>query len=415
MREALVVAKRDFLERVRSKLFIVMTIVWPLFMIGLIVVPAVLAGRSVEGATIDIVDRSGAVAKPVAEVLESPALHWHVTIAAKDATPDQEGARIHQKAINGYLVIPDNILTGGDPVYYGDNASNQMVQVMLQQLVPTVIMKERARSVGLSDDQIKTVLGPMKVSTQHTTGTGQAMSGIEGLILGYILAFLMYMAILLYGINVMRSVVTEKSSRVVELLVAAAKPRALMAGKILGVGGAGLAQLMIWLVVGAIALSNRDALLSAFGVHASGGSVLPALTFEQIAVSLVFFIGGYIFYASLFAAVGATVSSEQDTQQAQMPVTMLLVVAIISMQAVTSDPRGSTSEVMTMVPCWSPILMPLRYFLGGATLGELGLSIGILVVSTVLITRAAAKIYRVGILMYGKRPGLRELIRWLKY
>src|SRR5205085_11452605 len=104
-----------------------------------------------------------------------------------------------------------------------------------------------------------------------------------------------------------------------------------------------------------------------FHVHA-GGSMMPSLSAEQISVALVFFIGGYIFYASIFAAVGATVSSEQDTQQAQMPITMLLVIAMVSMQAVTNDPRGSTSEIMTMVPFWSPMLMPLRYFLGGASL-----------------------------------------------
>src|SRR5439155_20708868 len=121
------------------------------------------------------------------------------------------------------------------------------------------------------------------------------MSGAETLILGFILSFLLYIAIALYGINVMRSVVTEKSSRVVELLVAAAKPRALMAGKILGVGGAGLAQLMIWLVVGAIAMANRDAILGIFGAHASGGSALPSLSIAQITVVLVFFVGGYIF------------------------------------------------------------------------------------------------------------------------
>jgi len=415
MRDAFVVAKRDFLERVRSKWFIVMTIVWPLFMVGMIVVPALLAGKSVEGARIDIVDHSGAVGKAIASELESPMLGWHATIAANDATKEAEEQRVRTKQINGYLIIPDTILASGDPVYYGDNASNQMVQVVLQRFVPPVIQKVRAKNAGLTDTQIQSVLQPMKVSTQHTTGKGPAMSGIEGLVLGYILAFLMYMAILLYGINVMRSVVTEKSSRVVELLVAAAKPRALMAGKILGVGGAGLAQLLIWLIVGAVALANHDALLSAFGVHSAGGTALPSLTVEQIAIAIVFFVGGYIFYASLFAAVGATVSSEQDTQQAQMPVTMLLVVAIIMLQTVTSDPRGSTSSIMTMVPCWSPILMPLRYFLGGATAGELALSIGILVVSTVLVTRAAAKIYRVGILMYGKRPSLGELVRWLKY
>src|SRR5439155_5533293 len=123
------------------------------------------------------------------------------------------------------------------------------------------------------------------------------MSGAETLILGFILSFLLYIAIALYGINVMRSVVTEKSSRVVELLVAAAKPRALMAGKILGVGGAGLAQLLIWLVVGAIALANRDAILGAFGVH-GGPSMMPSLAGGQIGIVLAFFVGGYVFYSS---------------------------------------------------------------------------------------------------------------------
>jgi ABC-2 type transport system permease protein len=109
------------------------------------------------------------------------------------------------------------------------------------------------------------------------------------------------------------------------------------------------------------------------------------------------------------------VSSEQDTQQVQLPVTMLLVIGVMSLQVVSNAPRGSTSAIMTMVPLWSPMLLPMRYVLGGASLAEVGISLAILLISTVLVVRAAAKIYRVGVLLYGKRPSIRELIRWLRY
>jgi len=199
-----------------------------------------------------------------------------------------------------------------------------------------------------------------------------------------------------------------------ELMVATVKPRSLMAGKILGVGGAGLVQIVAWLAMGATTLAYRDAILGAFGVS-GGGAGLPSLALGELAIVVVYFIVGFFFYASMYAAVGAMVSSEQDTQQVQMPVTMLLVVGVLCLQMVSNDPRGSTATIMTMVPFWSSMLMPMRYVLGGATLGEVAISLTILVGSTVLVARAAAKIYRVGVLMYGKRPGLGELIRWLRY
>jgi ABC-2 type transport system permease protein len=222
------------------------------------------------------------------------------------------------------------------------------------------------------------------------------------------------MVITLYGVAVMRSVVQEKTSRVMEFLVAAVKPRSLMAGKILGVGGAALIQLAVWLGIGALALAYRDDLLGLFGI-AGGGTALPPLELAEISVVLIYFILGFFFYSAMYAAVGAMVSSEQDTQQVQMPVTMLLVIGVMCLQVVSNDPRGPTSAAMTMIPLWSPMLMPMRYVLGGATIGEVGVSLLVLLVSTSLVVRAAAKIYRVGVLLYGKRPSARELIRWLRY
>jgi ABC-2 type transport system permease protein len=235
-------------------------------------------------------------------------------------------------------------------------------------------------------------------------------------LLGYMIAFLIYIVITLYGIGVMRSIVTEKSSRVVELLVSATKPRAMMSGKIAGVGAAGLVQIAIWFLIGQVAISYKAKILHLFGAtDDSKLSMIPSMTSSQLLIVMVFFLFGYLFYSAMYAAVGAMVSSEQDSQQAQMPVTFLLVIGMIAIMAVTNEPRGNVAKVMTLVPFWSPMLMPVRYFLGGATAADVGLSLAILAVSTVVVSRIAAKIYRVGILMYGKRPSLSEVIRWIRY
>jgi ABC-2 type transport system permease protein len=404
MRETWVIAKRELLERVRTKWFVVITILGPILLVGLIVVPALLAGRGSKGATIDIVDQSldGKVGPLLVTGFATDDEHWRGVIVPTTTSDDDLRARVDRKEISGFIRIPPNALTDGTIVYRGDNATNQMVKITLKKTITLAVIQAR----GVDPSQLR--------APNIETSTREGQSGEGTFLLGYIIAFILYMVITLYGVNVMRSVVTEKSSRVMELMVASAKPRSLMAGKVLGVGGAGLLQITIWFGIAGLALANRDTILGWFHVSASG-SFLPSLSIGDIAVIVVFFLLGYLFYSSLFAAIGATVSSEQDSQQAQLPITMLLVIAMVSMTAITGEPRGGASVVMTQIPCWSPILMPLRFLLGGATPVEVALSIAILLVSTVLVTRAAAKIYRVGILMYGKRPGLGELVRWLRH
>ena len=413
MREMWVIAKRELLERVRTKWFVAMTILGPILMLALIVIPAVLAGRGSSGAKVEIVDATGKLGEPLAAVLAADDEHWHATVVPSTTTDVELLARVKAQQINGFIRIPADGLDQGEIVYRGDNATNQIVGITLQRDIYTVILQQRGADAGLSAAQLEHLVKPPRIRPLHTTGEGEGTSGLGTFMLGYIVAFLLYMVITLYGINVMRSVVTEKSNRVVELMVAAVKPRAMMAGKILGVGGAGLAQISLWLLVGGIALAYHEALLDAVGVKGTGA--LPSLALDQILVIAAFFVLGYLFYSTMYAAVGATVSSEQDSQQAQLPITMFLIIGMVSMTAITGDPRGSTSAAMTLVPMWSPMLMPLRYLLGGATGTEVGLSLAILVVSSLVVARAAAKIYRVGILMYGKRPSLRELVRWLRY
>lgn len=407
MREMWVIAKRELLERVRSKWFVAMTLLGPILMVGLVLGPALLAGSGGKNAKVQIVDQTGKVGAILAtDLATDPDAHWHTEVVPPTTSDDELLARVRHEEINGFVRIPPDGLGKGTIVYRGDNATNQLVEITLQKNITLAVYAGR----GVPLDE----LVPPKIEKLHTNGETSGSSGAGMFLIGYIIAFILYMVITLYGINVMRSVVTEKSSRVVELLVASAKPRSLMAGKVLGVGGAGLAQVGLWFVVGGIALAYRTTILGWFGASGAGSS-LPTLSAVQVAVIVVYFVLGYLFYSTMYAAIGATVSNEQDSQQAQTPITMFLIIGMVSMTAITGDPRGGSAQLLTMVPFWSPMLMPLRYLLGGATTAELATSLAILVVSTYVVTLAAAKIFRIGILMYGKRPSLRELGRWLRY
>ena len=413
LRDTVVIARRELLERVKSKWFVAMTLLGPVFMIAMIVIPALIASKSVVDAKVDVVDHTGVLGEAIATELRD--IRWAPRIVPADTPRDELVRRIRDSEINGFLTVPKDALEGVFIVYEGDNASSQVVGLLLEEKVRRVVQRERGKRANVTGETLDKLLGKVNFLAQLNTGADKATSGLAAFFLGYILSFILYMVITLYGVAVMRSVVTEKTSRVMELMVAAVKPRSLMGGKILGVGAAGLIQVTVWLTMGAVTLAFRNEILGAFGVDTAKGPTLPPLEIVEISVVLAYFVIGFFFYAAMYAAVGAMVSSEQETQQVQMPVTMLLIIGVLCFQVISNDPRGTPATVMTMLPFWSPLLMPMRYVLGGASLGEVALSLGILIVSTALVVRAAAKIYRVGVLMYGKRPSLRELIRWLRY
>jgi ABC-2 type transport system permease protein len=414
--ETYVIAKRELLERVRSKWFVIVTLLGPLLMIGMMVIPALIAIHGGSGAKIAIADDDGVLAKPLHDELAGSSYDFIVTIEPKGTTDAQLLDQITDREINGFVRVPADALTAlPSASYRGDNASNQAVAAQLQSAIAKVVHAQRAAALHLSDTARDFLAAPIHVKTDFTTGSAETSSAGGTWLLGYLLSFIIYMTITLYCVNVMRSVVTEKTSRVMELMVAAVKPQHLMAGKILGVGGAALLQISAWLVMGGLAFANKDAVLHAFGISGGGGNALPPLGMDAIAIVVAYFIIGFFFYSSLFAAVGAMVSSEQDTQQVQMPVTMVLVIGILCFGVITNDPRSSGAAALTTIPLWSPMLMPMRYVLGGASAGDVAISLGVLAVSTAVVVRAAAKIYRVGVLMYGKRPGVMEIVRWLRY
>jgi ABC-2 type transport system permease protein len=412
-----VIAKREFIERVRSKWFVIGTLLGPVMLLAVILVPGLLAKTGSDQNKIVMVDRSGdergaAVSLRIAQAFT--ARNWNVTVLPA-STPDAELlSQIADEKINSFFVVPSEPLGAGKYSYQGDNASSQEVLRVLYESVAQTVVLERGAQMKLDQPQLLGLIAPPNIETRLSTGQADGSSGSAAFIIGYAVMFILYISIVLYGVSVMRSVVEEKTSRVVELMAAAAKPRDLMAGKIVGVGAVGIAQMTVWLTMALVTLKYRDSLLGLFGVS-SGGAVLPTLAFSQIAVVLLYFLLGYFFYAALFAAVGAMVSSDQEAQQAQTPVTMALMIPAACVSLVANNPRGMMAQVMTNVPFSSPILMPMRYLLGGATLLQVLVSAVILIISTLIVIRLAAKIYRVGILMYGKRPSLGELLRWLRY
>lgn len=411
IRETLVIARRELLERVKSKWFVAMTLLGPIGIIAMIVVPALIAAQGGKGAKIDIIDRSGVIAQPLAISLTLAG--WRPQVVSPQTPEADERARLAANDINGFLVVPEDALDGGQIVYRGDNASPQ-VKLELGLLLAAIVQEQRGKRENIDTAKLRRVLAPPNFEALQSTGEDDGTSGGATFFIGFVLAFILYMVITLYGVGVMRSVVEEKTSRVMELLVATVKPRSLMAGKIVGVGAAGLIQVAVWLGIGAITLAYRDTILGALGAS-GGGPELPGLEIVEVAVVLAYFVIGFFFYAAMYAAVGAMVSSDQETQQVQMPITMLLVIGFVCFQVISNDPRGTTAVVMTNVPFWSPLLMPMRFVLGGATGIDVVISLAILVVSMLVVVRVAAKIYRVGVLMYGKRPSLRELIRWIAY
>ena len=411
----LVVARRELLVRVRSPWFIVVTLLGPIGMLALVLVPAHLSKKSAQqGITIQYVDHTP---ERVGDKLATD----HELFTIERVEPDTPRAtleeRVRERVIDGYLILPEDLTAGGVALYRGANVSNLTVMGILRRFVGDAVRITRARAAGLDDLQILSLTAPVGFETELTTGKGETASGPASYVVGYIVMFVLYMSILLYAVNVMRSVVEEKTSRVVEIMVSSIKPTPLMLGKILGVGSAGLVQLGAWGVMALLIFHYRVALLGLIGVDAAAASAVdvPVIGAAAVVVVLLYFLLGYFLYAALYAAIGAMVNSEQEAQQLQTPVVLLLIIPVVCVQLIANDPRGGAAAVLTVIPFSSPVLMPMRYLLGGASTGEVALSLALLAASLAAVVWLAARIYRVGILMYGKRPSPRELLRWLRH
>ncbi len=416
----LVVARREYTEGVRSRLFLVTCLLGPLFfaaIIGFSVWAQVRGGG--KAARLVLVDETReSIGKEVAAELEAGKLgegqRFVVTVApaAEDRTALTK--RIDAGQLDGYLVLPADVATGGLAVYRGTNASSSVDMAILERSLRTAIVHVRARGLGLSAEQTRAMLAPVAFDARQPTAAGKEATGGAAFAVAYIVSFLLYMSILLYGVTVMRSVVLEKTSRVMEVVVSCARPWDLMLGKVLGNGMLGLTQLGVWTGLGIVLTVFKTPLLARFAGSEAASIALPTIGAGQLACIVLFFLGGYFLYSSIFAAVGAANDSERDAQQAQMPVMMVLIVASMCFPIISGAPRDPLAVVLTTIPFFSPVLMPMRVLITPVPAWEIALSLVTLLATIALVLWCAARIFRVGILMYGKRSTFRELVRWVR-
>lgn len=436
------VVRREFMERVRTKWFAIATIFGPILFLGISVLPIWLASRDTgtsNATDIVIIDASGrGLGAKLQEALAdsvSKAPPGELVVVAAQAVVEAESTAtraIRSRTRIGYVVLDSATVAGRTARYGGRNATTMTDMSRLGRAVDRAVLAARLDGTGLTPARIDSLTKvDVRLQREEVSERGRQKNSRERSVAGFLVAFLLYFVIVLFGQNVLRSVVEEKTSRVAEVVVASVKPEILLAGKVIGVGSVALAQLVIWgvsySVLGSLVLPRLLEGRTTQAVAQAGGatvptpgadslsSMLPAVDPVTLVALLAFFVLGYTFYASLYAAVGSMVNSEQEAQQASLPVSMLLVASAVFLQPILLSPNGTMARVMGLLPFSAPIAMPLRMASTSVPGWEILASLASVALGCVVAIWLAARIYRVGLLMYGKRPTLREVGRWLTY
>ena len=420
------IIKREYLERVRSKWFVIATLFGPIFFSAIIIVPAWLSSRS--RATSDIyntaiLDATGngfghRLAVNIAGDSTIPGRMPEVRVVAPGVLTQAESLATHQvmqKDKTGYIVVDQQTVAGEAARYAGRNATSIADMAQIKSAIRETILASRLEKVGLDNSRMKEITFiPLDFSTERITEKGRAGSGIASVLFGFAIGFLLYASIVIYGQTIMSGVLEEKTTRVAEVVMSSVPTDTLLAGKVLGVGAVGLTQQIIWIVTTYILLKLRAPIMARFGAPAMNFT-LPDISLGAGIIFLLFFLFGFVFYSSLFAAVGSSVNSESEARQAASPLMIMIISTAVFIQPVLLNPTGTTAKVLSLVPFSSPIIMPIRMAVIGIPPLELAASLGFLAIGCIVALWLASRIYRVGLLMYGKRPTIKEMARWVTY
>ncbi|MGI9625784.1 MAG: ABC transporter permease [Longimicrobiales bacterium] len=414
MRQVFVVLRREYLERVRSKGFLWGTTLVPLIALGLIGVGTFMGSRSQQAQReLAVVDLTGYLGAAVQERLEGAG--YDVQLSEQDSIPALTGL-VEAGDLYGFLILDQLTLEDGVVVFRGGDEPGAVRAGFLQSLVVQSVLKVRlASGTGPVGDVDELLSG----GSFEFEGVGENVDDVSrraAIATGFVGTMLLYMTMLIYGTYVLRSVLEEKRNRVVEVVISSLRPWQLMLGKILGVGAVGLTQMLIWF--GSLALISSLALptvISRWPALQEAGDLSELLPGPGlILLFMVYFVLGYFLYSALFAAAGAICTGDEEAQQAQMPIVMLLVVPLVLQMGAIEGPGLKWLDWLGLFPFFSPILMFPRAAAGAAPWWMVGLSIVLMIVAIVATAWVAGRIYRVGILMQGKRPTLPEIWRWVR-
>jgi ABC-2 type transport system permease protein len=423
MHNVWLIARREYLERIRTRGFLITTVMIPLIMAGFIFGSTFLGSKSRSDAHIAIVSSDIELALGLQTQLERPqaappngARRPKITVDPISPPPAEEQAtrtlleqQLDSHDLDGYLWITPaaagNAHARPSFTFTPQSSEQDYLKNILASALSTVLMREQLTHSGVVATDADTMLQPIDIQTIRSPKHADPESAEVSIT---VLFFLMYFVIMLYGMNVARSIIEEKTSRVFEVMLATIRPEEMMAGKILGVGSVGLTQVGIWMAAFLVGGNTFAAKLGAGNIHIG-------LTEHQLIYFFVYFLLGYTFYSSIAAALGAMTNSEQELQQLNMFLVLPLAVCFIVLHSVLSSPDGHLARVLALIPPFTPLLMYLRVSLGHPAAWEIALSIVLTSASICAIIWVTSRIYRVGVLMYGKRPNLPEILRWLKY
>lgn len=420
------IIKREFGAMARTKAYILGTLFGPLLILGIFGFQILLSRTGGGERTVAIVDATGTdLGRQVALALAVPQLAgeaetstttWRTEVIlpgdrAPDAVQLELEMRIAAGSLDGFLWLPPAVSAGETARYQGKNATNFAELAQIDAAVQRSVQTARLKAAGIDPDRVTTALARVPFEARKAGGGAASGTPVALFLLSYSLGLLVYTVVILYGNAVMRGVLEEKRDRIVEIIVSSVRSTHLMVGKVAGIGAAGLLQVLIWVAAAALVFSRGEAIAARFGAPAFE---LPSVPPGVGAIFAFFFLGGFFLYAGMYAAVGAVATTDQEAQQLQFPVILVMIVALLSMMTVASDPDGTVSTAFSIFPLTAPVVMPMRGVLTEVPALQLGASVLLLIGTALGCLWLGAKIYRIGILATGKRPSAGELWRWLR-
>jgi ABC-2 type transport system permease protein len=416
------VMRREYTSRVRTKAFWISTLLVPVAIVAFTVLPSVVMKR--QGGTFSIAlltsdgDLAGEIQAELARRVESAPgvgalnirVEWIQPRDDADRQREELKQRVLHKELTGVLVLPQEVLTSGRVEYLSTNVTAFRLIGRLDNAVERVVLRARLRTAGISEERLADVTRGVKLDPVRLTSSGsEAREALGGsFAMSYVLTFLIYLTVMIYGFYVMRGVLEEKSSRIVEVIVANLSPTELMAGKIFGVGAVGLTQYLIWAV---LAMNLAAPGLLGLGLVENGGDLLSP---KLLVFFVLFFVFGYFLFATVYAAIGAAFNSEEEAQQMQTVISMFLGIPFVLMFVILNDPDAPISVILSLLPFFSPMLFFLRMTVAFPPTWQIILCFALMSMTLLAMVRVSAAIYRVGILMYGKKPTFKEIARWVR-
>jgi ABC-2 type transport system permease protein len=415
------VIRREYVENVRRRSFIVSTLLVPVVMTAFFVLPLLLSlfvpERQYRVVVVDQVGGVGPeVAASLADTLKSGERMY--VVESVDARPDATGDRfaderaariqaVQDGEVDIVIAVPSTALEDGKTEYITRDARGFSIFERFTDVVSDAVIQRRLAAEGLDFARVKTLSVPVAMEMRQIGAAGDVRerSFIAEYALVFIFVMILYMAILSWGMTISRSIVEEKGSRVIEVLLSSLTPRDLMVGKLVGVGAAGLTQLSVW-GLGGLAMSTASGAIALLAPL----DIAPAV----FGYLILYFLLGFLLYSALFMAAGAVCSTEQDAQQFQGLITMPMIVPIMALFLLIQNPSSTFAVTLSMIPLFTPMIMLARIILLEPPVWQIVLSVVLLLATIYFAVVFAARVFRVGILLYGKRPSLREMVHWYK-